>query len=171
MAYTPSQHPWTAPPTPAPPPPLAPRSRKPLIVGLVAAAVLLLAGAGLVLVWLGNRPTQLTGPSAWEIEQSKAADRVLERAQAACDPTLSGTQVTDNYQTLIVDTRGSDDWQGTTVEALGCLLSELRAPQAVVAHIDGTRALDGRQEDTWEGFTASWTYHPDDGLDMIVRKA
>ena len=33
-----------------------------------------------------------------------------------------------------------------------------------------TRALDGRQSATWAQFEASWTYHPDDGLDVLVRQ-
>ena len=30
------------------------------------------------------------------------------------------------------------------------------------------RALDGRQTDA--NFEASWTYHPDDGLDVLIRE-
>jgi hypothetical protein len=35
--------------------------------------------------------------------------------------------------------------------------------------MDSTSALNGRQEDSWQEFTASWTYHPDNGIDLIVR--
>jgi hypothetical protein len=47
----------------------------------------------------------------------------------------------------------------------------LKVPQAVRSHMEQTRALDGRQTDTWPGFTASWTYHPEQGLDVVVQVA
>jgi hypothetical protein len=36
--------------------------------------------------------------------------------------------------------------------------------------MEQTRALDGRQSETWEDFSASWTYHPDNGLDVLIRE-
>jgi hypothetical protein len=36
--------------------------------------------------------------------------------------------------------------------------------------MDQTRALDGRQTDAWAAFEASRTYHPDDGLDVLIRE-
>lgn len=41
-------------------------------------------------------------------------------------------------------------------------------PESVKAHMFATRALDGRQTDTWPGFSASWSYHPDDGMDLVI---
>jgi hypothetical protein len=35
--------------------------------------------------------------------------------------------------------------------------------------MEQTRALDGRQQDTWGGYTASWSYHPDSGMELIVQ--
>jgi hypothetical protein len=32
-----------------------------------------------------------------------------------------------------------------------------------------TRALDGRQEETWSGYAVSWSYHPDDGFNAIFE--
>lgn len=48
-------------------------------------------------------------------------------------------------------------------EQIECLLTALDAPQHVVDHIYATRALDGMQTASWEGFEARWTYHPDPG--------
>ena len=41
-------------------------------------------------------------------------------------------------------------------------------PTTVIAQMDSTRALDGTRDATWDGMTATWTYHPDDGLDVIL---
>jgi hypothetical protein len=39
-----------------------------------------------------------------------------------------------------------------------------------VTEIDNTRALDGMQRDSWRKFKASWTYHPDDGLNIVIHQ-
>ena len=31
------------------------------------------------------------------------------------------------------------------------------------------RALDGQQTDEWDGISARWTYHPEDGLHLVLR--
>jgi hypothetical protein len=68
-----------------------------------------------------------------------------------------------------VHTEGKEE-PGMTVTQLACILLELQTPVSVVAVMEETRALDGRQEGTWEGFKASWTYHPDTGMDMIIEE-
>ena len=40
----------------------------------------------------------------------------------------------------------------------------------LVKTFGATRALDGRQQASWDGFEASWTYHPDNGLTLILRE-
>ena len=54
------------------------------------------------------------------------------------------------------------------IERIACSLGEIGTPDHVIAQMDGTRALDGMREAEWDGFTAKWTYHPDDGLDVIL---
>lgn len=52
---------------------------------------------------------------------------------------------------------------------MACVLFELKIPDSVVSRIDSTRALDGRQDAKWENYSASWGYHPDSGLDIVVE--
>jgi hypothetical protein len=42
-------------------------------------------------------------------------------------------------------------------------------PVSVSEQVWATRALDGRVQETWPGYTASWTYHPDSGLQMVIK--
>ena len=51
-----------------------------------------------------------------------------------------------------------------------CVVKILRIPLAVTEQISHTRALDGRQNATWGAYSASWTYHPDQGLNIIFNK-
>lgn len=91
----------------------------------------------------------------------------LVAASTAC---AAGTLGDDNH-TLIVDMEGEDLGSGTaTIDDVLCVLGELEAPQSVLAQMESTRALDGMQSATWSTYKATWTYHPDDGLDLILTE-
>lgn len=93
----------------------------------------------------------------------------LDDAVKACSQAgLLGVEVTDGGKSLIVDSQGEEEPYGASIQTLDCLLNELKTPQSVIAEIQSTRALDGRQEADWGRFHGSWTYHPDDGLDIII---
>ncbi len=55
-----------------------------------------------------------------------------------------------------------------TIDDITCVMDELEAPESVLAQMGSTRALDGMQSATWSTYKATWTYHPDDGLDLII---
>ena len=57
-----------------------------------------------------------------------------------------------------------------SLDGVQCILKGAETPDHVQAHITSTRAIDGTQEDEWEGFAARWTYHPDSGLNITVRQ-
>jgi hypothetical protein len=42
-------------------------------------------------------------------------------------------------------------------------------PGSIVARLDSTRAMDGVQQATWDSYTATWSYHPDSGIDLIIE--
>jgi hypothetical protein len=149
-----------APSTPATGSRRRPSRRWPWAVG-AAAAVLLIGGlAGSI--WYDRHRS----------DARQATPRVSSpflQLQSTCDPSRAGTTVTDNGQTLLVDSSGEEDFGKLPSAGLDCVLDGLSMPDAVRSHMLGTRALDGRQEDAWPGFTASWSYHPNQGLDLIVR--
>lgn len=92
-------------------------------------------------------------------------------AQKDCDSNPpAGTTISDGGKTMIVNMQGTEDTSGMTADMTACVLRELHVSAAVSQHIETTRALDGRQSDRWAGYTASWTYHPDDGLDMVIQR-
>lgn len=86
--------------------------------------------------------------------------------------------VGDGGATLIINGESDDSanpymtgyvTDGVSVEASARILAALDMPDSVIARMSSTRALDGTQIGEWGDFTASWTYHPDDGLDIIVE--
>lgn len=94
----------------------------------------------------------------------------FETALKTCKLTsVPGADLGDNGRTLILDHKGEDESEGLRYEKLACVLAALNIPDAVAARMDATRSLDGMQTGEWDNITASWTYHPDNGLDVILE--
>jgi hypothetical protein len=159
---TPEAGPWPPPVEVAPlaPPPPPPRGTRWLRVGGFAVAVVLVFAVG----WYGG--------VTYESHDAAAKPGLsFAGVQVQCDVLHDGTVVADGDHTLTVDTRGEEDATGASLDELSCILDHLAAPEAVRAHMEQTRALDGRQQDSWGTLTASWIYHPDTGMELIVRMA
>jgi hypothetical protein len=61
---------------------------------------------------------------------------------------------------------------GLTDRIINVLIGTLGFPASLRAKIENTRALDGTLTDeSLNGYSASWTYHPDDGLSLVVEKS
>lgn len=54
-------------------------------------------------------------------------------------------------------------------EIYECVIDEVDLPQHVADDIARTRAFDGARDSSWGDFSASWTYHPDDGLNIQIE--
>lgn len=61
--------------------------------------------------------------------------------------------------------------RGLPIGDIACILKGLNIPDSVVSQMDSTRALDGMQKATWDKIQASWTYHPDNGLRVILSES
>ena len=104
----------------------------------------------------------------------------LQVVAETCD--LPQSAIGDEGTTLILDGEGKDDrkfvgGEMTTVgeklaiEDIGCALGGIGAPDSVIAMMEGTRALDGRQTHIADGYSYTWSYHPDNGLDIIITES
>ncbi|WP_460391835.1 hypothetical protein [Actinophytocola sediminis] len=88
--------------------------------------------------------------------------------EAAHDRCTAG-DLGDGGTTLVLDMEGEEYGSGTaTFDDVTCVLVALDVPTSVTSRMNGTRALDGMQDAEWDGIEASWTYHPDAGLDVIL---
>jgi len=99
-------------------------------------------------------------PASWTQTISPAP------AKSKAVPVLVGVE--DAGKTLVT-TVGGGAFMST--DTAGCVFDHLAVPDAVRQHVNTTRALDGQQTDSWSGYMARWTYHPDDGLQMTIRLA
>ena len=109
----------------------------------------------------------LAGPPIIHAAQEAMTPR-FETVAEACElvPLLV---VADKGATLTLTTAGESGVSYTDIEDVACVLAKLEVPSYVVSHIDSTRALDGQQTDEWDGISARWTYHPEDGLHLVLR--
>ena len=82
--------------------------------------------------------------------------------------TREGLDVGDDGHTATLQSKSKYGTIGLDVSEVMCMLHEVHVPDSVVSQIQGTRALDGTQKANWDGFSASWTYHPDNGLRVVV---
>jgi hypothetical protein len=76
----------------------------------------------------------------------------------------------DEGMSLSVQSKGKED-PGADFADVSCVLRELDVPDSVVSRMGSTRALDGRQSGHWKNLEASWTYHPDSGMNLLIEVA
>lgn len=121
----------------------------------------------------------ITGAAA-ERDEAAAADQVARDAEAAIDRSLTdavdtcgaqdedGISIGDEGQSLTMDGKGNES-DGASIVVIACVLTEIDVLDSVISRIDNTRSLDGRLEGAWENYEASWSYHPDSGMNFVVE--
>lgn len=138
--------------------PPTPKRRIPRVAIAIAALAVIV---GAVVVFNATRTTPLQ--AAWDTVHATLSQ------QHEIDVFEQYATIGDDGRSLILDGEGTEE-DGLTITELAGILLEVNAPDSVIARIDGTRALDGRQTAEWDGFAASWTYHPESGLDIILEE-
>ncbi|MGR6320074.1 hypothetical protein Q2K19_25490 [Micromonospora soli] len=126
------------------------KRRRYLLIGAAVVAILLAAGAAIA---FGSRPSRL--------------EVAREKCGAASDDYA---KLGDDGSTLTLHSVGKES-SGLSFDQLECYWSELEMPDSVRAEVGATRALDGRQSGQWDDIHASWSYHPDSGVQMVFTLA
>jgi hypothetical protein len=98
-----------------------------------------------------------------DIEQAQAA---LPDLQALGGQHLGGLGVIDDSG----EEHLSATFYGEGLDRLADLLDELGFSPAVTDRMGNTRALDGTQSAEAPHVVATWTYHPDDGLSIVLER-
>jgi hypothetical protein len=136
------------------------------------AAVAAIGGA-LLLSGCADTAGATSSPSPSPTPQTLAD--LLSKNYKTCNVLLSeasdGVVSGDGGHTVTLQTRAQYGGSGLASgdEAI-CLLKMTGMPDSVKTEILHTRALDGMQRDTWGSYKASWTYHPDHGLNVVVSE-
>ena len=148
-------------------------SRPSVQVGWILAAVAVLAAVVFAGLWR----------SAVDDRDAEAAR--ADDLQAELDEIAAAEAALPDLAELAADTFSDDgDWSGgpefvtVTLEGVGVLrmgeledyLSELGFSRAVSERMGRTRALDGTQSASGTKVNATWTYHPDNGLQVVFER-
>jgi hypothetical protein len=122
----------------------------------------LILGAGAAGLVIG-----LAAPVAIGVITAQGADTRIGDAARACGlANKFYSTLAEDGSSLTIDAQG-DESGGASYDEIVCIFDELETPQAVVSHFGQTTAMDGRQEEAWDGIKLSWSYHPDRGPDCV----
>lgn len=106
------------------------------------------------------------GVAAWVlVVLVGGSDTDLERADQKCSTSKLDLETGDDGDSMRIVAKNSDG-----VAVMACVFAELDAPDSLIGKLQDTRGLDGRQEDSWGDYTASWTYLPEDGYHVVIEK-
>jgi hypothetical protein len=158
----------------APPPPERRERRFGLAVVIAAGAAGVIIGAAGAYILTGDGGDGETGRAA----PGAAAEGVdvnlestrFELAFAACGGAaqLERINVEDEGTSIIVDGVPDSGDVADSIDDTVCILNEIDVPSYVITQMESTTSLMGRQTASWDDIEASWSYHPDNGLDIVL---
>lgn len=127
-----------------------------------------LGATGLILALSACAPS--TEPAAQATPTP--SEPTIKAALRSCG-VISSTYVTlgDNGRTVTLQGQPAKNERGLKGQDIKCVLNKTSIPDSVVAQMNSTRALDGMQKASWETFAATWTYHPDNGVKVILTES
>lgn len=138
---------------------VAAKQRSPIMLLLAVIALLVVALGAMTAMW-ANANSQL---SALAAEQSAVPNlrEVADRHFAGVTAVYGDA---DSVSITVLDYNVSE-----AAPALRDMLGELGFSSAVADRMAKTRALDGTQQATGRNCNVTWTYHPDNGLQMVFE--
>lgn len=82
------------------------------------------------------------------------------------------TLASDNsYLEIDTNPLNLDDYSSSEAwELLKKVNKKLNLPESLNRKMSQTRAMDGRMTETYDDIVVSWTYHPDNGLEVLYEK-
>lgn len=128
---------------------------RPLALGALAGAAVM----GLVALFAAP-------PTADALARSAAAGKLAAAAESC---TSSSLELGSDHRMVAVDSSGENDSSATL--AVLCMNDELGAPDLINDSMSATSSNHGRVQQGWGNFSVSWSYHPENGLDVYYSVA
>jgi hypothetical protein len=131
--------------------------------------VVVVGGSGAVGYAMGHGAAtseQADKAAAAAAANAAAKDARLSDAYNSCAgrDTANTVELDDDGNSIIVDTRS----EYTSMDGVACVLNELGTPDSIVSSIDHTTAMMGSRDEENDGLSYSWSYHPDNGLNLVI---
>jgi hypothetical protein len=141
----------------------------PLITGIVGIVI---GAAGSGIAFSAAASSQEASEKAAAAAEAQSAEDAkstlfLESVQS-CSVSGSQVEIGDDGYSMSVDMKGKKDYgAGLDASEVWCIVDKLGTPESIKAVMEQTRALDGRQTDSFDDIEVSWSYHPDRGMDSV----
>lgn len=71
----------------------------------------------------------------------------------------------DDGRTLVMNSSAGG------MEGIGCVMAGLDVPASIVARMETTTSMMGELTDEADGLSYRWSYHPGNGLNVIITEA
>ncbi|MCI6652769.1 MAG: zinc ribbon domain-containing protein [Ruminococcus sp.] len=106
-----------------------------------------------------------------ETERQKKEERLeylkrldtMETAYHLCNSP--NTVISDDNKSITVDSTNEYDY--ISLEDIGVIATELGFPDYLISEMSQTNALMGRRSETIGHYKVDWSFHPDNGLDVV----
>ena len=138
------------------------KSKKKILIPIIAGLVVVI-GVIIVIALAGGSDG---GSGSSPIASKDFNDMFSDVADESwCEIGYDGTWMqidTNPYD--IEDSFNSSAWY-----KIKSVLTQLGFPSSVAEEMNQTRALDGRQTASHGRYEVTWTYHPDDGLEVMFK--
>jgi hypothetical protein len=136
-------------------------------MGGTRGLIVVVSAAGAIGFFIG-RSSASESPSelAAAASQAAAQEPRLRAAYDTCQSRDAGNtpSLVDEDASIVVDTRSEyGDPAG-----MDSVLSEIGTPESIPAQVGRTTSMMGVQEADHDGFRRSWSYHPDNGVNMVI---
>lgn len=126
--------------------------------------------ATVVLVGLTGCGTASSSSAGLPADERLPEKSALEKAYDHCEPDdPNGTlELLDDGEAMSINTRSIDTGGDAGIDGLVCVFILLDVPERIVTQMDSTTAMMGVRTATDDSFTYEWTYHPDNGLNVLI---
>lgn len=102
------------------------------------------------------------------ITPAKKGETAKDKLKSVSEKCVAkGTMLSSDGMSLFIDAEDSLD--SDALEDIHTVLEELEIPDVVMREMETTTALMGRRVETCGDYEISWTFHPDNGLDVLVK--
>lgn len=163
---------FEGPPDPGPPVSATPVALKPKRRVLLPVVTVVLAVATVVFAGLWLQAKGEADDLQAKIDRRAQVAAAARNARPDLYETANAVQADDggieytgDADSLDIEIYYPDD---VAMGWLDAFLGELGFPGATTRRMEQTRALDGTLEAEGDHASATWTYHPDDGLSVVV---
>lgn len=137
------------------------RTRPPGVLAVALLVVVVAVGVAGFFIGRGSVGTSDSTEAFTEASSLRAAYEACVSKDVDDTMTLA-----DEGQTILIDTRS----EYGDVAAAVCVMSELDTPQSITAQISRTTAMMGVQDGDHDGLHYSWSYHPDNGMNLVISQ-